>query len=369
MGNDTRLSVFFDERIFEHDTGRGFFETRSSPYLPVLEQHPENAERVQNMHGLLSDGPINDCIEWRGALPVSEKAMRLFHDDAYLNELASIPVDAERWCTGTTRFGPGSYEIVRISAGLAVAAAQDVWQGKSTIAYALCRPPGHHAQPNCADGYCFVNNIGVAIEVLRSEGLKRAAVIDWDVHHGNGTQEGFYEDADVLTISMHMDHGAWGETHPQTGGADEVGKGKGRGANLNVPLPYGSGDRAYLRAFDEIVVPALESFAPELLFIANGQDANQFDPNGRQNLSMAGFYALGLRARTLADNLTGGRIVLTQEGGYSLSYAAYCLHASLEGVLGRDNSLDDPIAYLPEHTGGLDLALARIVATRQQALS
>ena len=121
--------------------------------------------------------------------------------------------------------------------------------GDGSIAYALLRPPGHHAQPQMADGYCFFNNIGVAIEALRARGLKRAAVIDWDVHHGNGTQQGFYDDADVLTVSLHMNHGAWGVTHPQTGDVDEVGRASGLGKNLNLPMPYGSGDAAYLRVY------------------------------------------------------------------------------------------------------------------------
>ena len=152
---------------------------------------------------------------------------------------------------------------------------------------------GHHAQPDMADGYCFFNNIGIAIENLRNQGLKKAAVIDWDVHHGNGTQEGFYADADILTVSLHMNHGAWGDTHPQTGAVEEVGTGSGAGKNLNLPMPYGSGDKAYLRVFDEVVVPMVRRHQPEILFIAAGQDANQFDPNGRQLLSMSGFYELG----------------------------------------------------------------------------
>jgi acetoin utilization deacetylase AcuC-like enzyme len=199
--------------------------------------------------------------------------------------------------------------------------------------------------------------------------LKRACVIDWDVHHGNGTQEGFYADPDVLTVSMHMDHGAWGPSHTQTGGADEAGTGAGRGANLNVPLPCGRGDAAYARAFDEIVAPAVRAFAPELIVIACGQDANQFDPNGRQLVTMAGFRALGERARALADDLTGGKLVLVQEGGYAVSYAALCLNATLEGVLGTGETIADPIGFMPEATDDLDAVIARIKDARAAALA
>jgi len=133
-------------------------------------------------------------------------------------------------------------------------------------------------------------------------------------------------------------------------------------------LPYGSGDSAHFRAFDEIITPAVKAFRPQILVVAAGQDANQFDPNGRQNVTMAGFHGLGLRARKLATELTDGKLVLVQEGGYSISYAAYCLHTTLEGVLGLRSSLDDPIAFLPDHTHGLEAALRKILETRRSVL-
>ena len=343
-----RLSVFFDPCVFEHDTGRGFFEASASPYLPILETHPENAARTRNMLALLQQGPIAPVLDWHRGEAATRADLERFHNASYLDELESIPLDATRWFSGTTVFGPDSYRICCAAAGQAIAAANHVFRGEARRAYALLRPPGHHAQPQMADGYCFFNNIGVAIESLRVAGLKKAAVIDWDVHHGNGTQQGYYEDPDILTISLHMNHGAWGETHPQTGDVDEVGAGAGVGANLNIPMPYGSGDSAYLRAFEEIVMPAVRAHKPDMLFIANGQDANQFDPNGRQLLSMRGFYELGKRVRVLADECCDGRLLLVQEGGYAISYAAYCLHATLDGVLGREPGLDDPLAYMQE---------------------
>ena len=349
-----RLAVFFDPCIFDHDTGSGFFEAAASPYLPVVETHPENAERARNMYAVLQQGPIAAAIDWHRGEPAQRADLERFHVPDYIDELESIPVDETRWFSGTTVFGPGSYRICCAAAGQAIAAANHVHAGNNRIAYALLRPPGHHAQPRMADGYCFFNNIGVAIEALRARGLKSAAVIDWDVHHGNGTQEGYYADPDVLTVSLHMHHGAWGNTHPQTGDVDEIGSGNGLGKNLNLPMPYGSGDQAYLRVFDEIVAPAVRAHRPEILIIANGQDANQFDPNGRMLLSMKGFYELGRRARVLADECCDGRLLLVQEGGYAISYAAYCLHATLEGVLQRPPGLLDPLAYMQEDTAALD---------------
>ena len=345
-----RLSVFFDPCVLQHDTGEGFFEASASPYLGVVETHPENAERARNMLDILQKGPLAPMLDWHRGDPASRAELQRFHVDRYLDELAAIPEDETRWFSGTTVFGPGSYRICCAAAGQSIAAARQVFESGSGLAYALLRPPGHHAQPDMADGYCFFNNIGVAIEALRAAGLKRAAVIDWDVHHGNGTQAGYYEDPDILTVSLHMNHGAWGDTHPQTGAIEEAGSGAGLGTNLNIPMPYGAGDRAYCQVFDEIVMPAVRDHAPEILFIANGQDANQFDPNGRQLLSMAGFYELGRRVRMLSKECCEDRLVLVQEGGYAVSYAAYCLHAVLAGVLGSDQALDDPLAYMQEDT-------------------
>ncbi|MGD8350431.1 MAG: hypothetical protein PVI79_14375 [Gammaproteobacteria bacterium] len=348
-----RLAVFYDPRVLEHDTGEGLFEAAASPFLAHAEPHPENALRLENMASILRTGPIAESLDWQLAPAAGREDLLRFHSPAYVDELAAIPVEESRVMSSTTVFGPHTFELCLIAAGQAIAAAEHAFAGKGP-AYALVRPPGHHAQPAMADGYCFFNNVGVAIERLRTQGLERTAVIDWDVHHGNGTQQGFYADAKVLTISLHMPHGAWGDTHLQSGDFDERGEGPGLGKNLNLPLPYGSGDIAYSRVFDEIVVPAVRAHAPEVLFVACGQDANQFDPNGRQLLSMAGFYELGRRVRALADECCGGRLVLAQEGGYQLSYAACCLHATLEGVLGREPGLVDPIAYMPEATAGLD---------------
>ncbi|MFT5115712.1 MAG: acetoin utilization deacetylase AcuC-like enzyme [Parasphingorhabdus sp.] len=349
-----RLAVFFDEDVLKHDTGSGFFEAAASEYLPIQEKHPENDLRLENMQGMLVNGPLKTSIDWHNAGPASLEQLARFHLSSYIQTLADVPVDQSQAFSGTTIFGPGSFEICRKAAGLAIGAAEHVFSGKNTQAYAMVRPPGHHAQTNMADGYCFFNNIGVAIEQLRNQGLQRAVVIDWDVHHGNGTQQGFYEDADILTISMHMDHGAWGPTHIQTGAVNEYGTGAGIGKNINFPMPYGAGDNSYAAMFKEFIRPAVEDHQPEIIFIAMGQDANQFDPNGRQLLSMQGFHQLGWMARELANNCCDGKLVMVQEGGYAISYAAYCLHATLRGCLHQPNDIADPLAYMNESNQGID---------------
>jgi acetoin utilization deacetylase AcuC-like enzyme len=355
-----RIAVYFGPLALRHDTGTGVFETDPSPLLAVAEIHPESAPRLENMVSILQKGPIADRLDWSEAPPAEIEAMARFHDAAYLEKLRDIPENESRRATSTTVFGAGSWQPICSAAGQAIAAVDHVWSGAGKLAYALVRPPGHHAQPTLTDGYCFVNNIGVAIETARTRGLRRVAVIDWDVHHGNGTQEGFYTDPDVLTVSLHMDHGAWGANHRQTGAPEEAGAGDGLGANLNVALPFGSGDAMYRAAFDRIVTPAVETFAPELLVVACGQDASQFDPNGRQCVSMAGFHALGAGARALAERCCDGRLALVQEGGYAVSYAALCLHATLEGALGAAMSLPDPLAFLPDPGEHVDTTIEAI---------
>jgi acetoin utilization deacetylase AcuC-like enzyme len=318
----TNINVFWDSSVLKHDTGRGFFQRPPSPYLEVTESHPENPDRLRNMHSVLKLGPLKSYVAWHTGRPATRDELQAFHEPQYIDMLEDVQRLGGERLAPTTVMAPGSLDAARIAAGTTLAAMAHILDGHSNLAYALVRPPGHHAAPAQADGYCFFNNIGVAVEYARKRGIARIAVIDWDVHHGNGTQEGFYDYDDVLTVSLHMDHGPWGPTHLQTGKADEVGCKRGVGYNLNIPLPMGTGDEGYDYAMTELVLPAIEAFAPDLLVIAAGQDASQFDPNGR--------------------------LLLVQEGGYALSYAAYCLHATLEGVLGVGPLLDDPIAYIPE---------------------
>ena len=355
-----RLNVFYDKEILNHDSSLGFFETIKSPYLEISEKHPENSDRIRNMFSVLKLGPISEAIDWKEGLNIHNSDLELFHDKKYIEYLEKINYNQKTQLTSTTVLNVGNLSSIKKSAGLAVAAANSVWLNEANLAYSLCRPPGHHAQPSMADGYCFLNNIGIAIETLKNKGLKRAAVIDWDVHHGNGTQEGFYKDKDILTISIHMDHGPWGKNHKQTGKANELGSGHGYGKNLNIPLPFGAGNIFYSRCFEEIITPAIQEHSPEIIFVACGQDANQFDPNGRQLLNMEGFYSLGKQVRNLAEENSNGKLVLVQEGGYALSYSSYCLHSTLEGVLKRSPMLEDPIAYLPENLENIENKILEI---------
>jgi acetoin utilization deacetylase AcuC-like enzyme len=254
-----------------------------------------------------------------------------------------------RFEDGVSVYGPGTLDAALAAAGSSLEAADAVLGSETDVALALVRPPGHHAQPAQADGYCLFNNAALAAERARRAGVDRVAVVDWDVHHGNGTQACFYDRADVLTISLHMRTGLWGPTHVQTGSPEEVGVGPGQGFNVNVELPIGSGDQAYERAMRRVVEPVLRQFDPGLIVGAVGEDASAFDPNGRQNVSMDGFRAIGRVLHDVARDVCDGRMVLIQEGGYSRTYSAFCLHATLEGLLGIDEPLIEEVAaYIPD---------------------
>jgi acetoin utilization deacetylase AcuC-like enzyme len=348
------LDVFWHDDVLAHDTGAGLFEAGETPLLDVPELHPENANRIRNMKSVLERGPLRELVRWREGRHATDEEILRVHDAEYVGSLQRLAAEGGELLSATTRIGPGSWQAALAAAGCAVEAARSVLAGGGP-AYALVRPPGHHAQPAMADGYCFLNNIAIAAEDALSAGAERIAIVDWDVHHGNGTQECFYDRADVLTVSLHEGHGSWGPSHPQTGSPLEQGVGDGAGYNVNVLLPYGSGDAAYTQVLRDLVSPLVDAYRPDLLLVACGQDANQFDPNGRHCVTMRGFHGLGVAARELAERNCDGRIALVQEGGYAPSYSAFCLNATLAGVLGEPLGIDDPLAYLPDdlEAGGL----------------
>ena len=342
------LDVFWHDDVLLHDTGSGLFDHPPSSFLAEPELHPENAVRLVNMKSILERGPLNSRVRWREGRHAEAEELELVHEPGYVESIRALAAGGGGMPASATVMSGRSWGAARAAAGTTLAAMQAVLAGDALTAYALVRPPGHHAQPARADGYCFFNNVALAAELARGRGIERVAILDWDVHHGNGTQECFYERADVLAVSIHMRHGSWGPSHPQTGSPYEIGVGDGAGYNVNVELPVGTGDRGHIEAMEEVVVPIVDAFAPGLLLVAVGQDANQFDPNGRQCVTMAGFRHLGGVARALAARHCGGRMVLVQEGGYARSYSAFCLHATLEGVLGVERALPDPCAWMPD---------------------
>jgi acetoin utilization deacetylase AcuC-like enzyme len=345
---DDHLHVFWHKDALRHDTGSGVFEHPPSPLIEVPELHPENDVRIRNIRSCLREGPIAPSLRWREGRHATIDELEMLHDPAYIEGVRTFCAAGGGTIAWSTVVSEGSWDAALSSAGSAIAATEAVLEGECATAYALVRPPGHHAQPALTDGYCLFSNTALAAEAAHRRGIERVAIVDWDVHHGNGTQECFYGRRDVLTVSLHMPHGSWGPSHPQTGSALEAGIGDGEGFNVNVELPYGSGDAAYVAAMERVVAPIVDQYRPGLILIAAGQDASQFDPNGRQCVSMRGFRRMGELAQQLADRHCAGRMALIQEGGYGRSYSAFCMHATLEGVLGTGALLDDPMAYMPD---------------------
>ncbi|XP_027082885.2 histone deacetylase 8-like isoform X1 [Coffea arabica] len=349
--NKTELiHVFWHEGMLKHDTGKGVFDTGMDPgFLDVLENHPENSDSIRNMVSILKRGPISPFISWHVGRPAQISELLTFHTQEYINELVEADREGGKMICAGTFLNPGSWDCALLAAGTTLSAMKHIIDGCGKISYALVRPPGHHAQPNQGDGYCFLNNAALSVQLALGSGCQKVAVIDVDVHYGNGTAEGFYHSDEVLTISLHMNHGSWGPSHPQSGTVDELGEGKGFGYNLNIPLPNGTGDRGYDYAMRQLVVPAVEKFKPDMLVLVIGEDSSAFDPNGRQCLTMDGYRVIGQTVRGLADKHSHGCLLIVQEGGYHITYSAYCLHSILEGVLKIPVPLlSDPIAYYPE---------------------
>ncbi|MCL4119277.1 UNVERIFIED_CONTAM: hypothetical protein GTU68_045297 [Idotea baltica] len=275
----------------------------------------------------------------RGADPATTADLLRVHPQSYLDAFKQLS-DADGGELGYhTPFGPGGYEIAAQSTGLVVQALRSVLTGELDNAYALTRPPGHHALPDYPNGFCLFANIAIAIEAARAEGTaKRFAVIDWDVHHGNGTEGIFYDRDDVLTVSLHQDR-----NYPMDQGkAEDRGEGAGRGFNLNVPLPPGSGHNTYLEAMERLALPAVRAFAPDVLIIACGFDAAALDPLGRMMCHTATYQAMTTQVMELAADVCDGRLVMAHEGGYSEVYVPFCGHAVLMEMAGSDITAPDP---------------------------
>lgn len=363
-----KIHIYSHPDCLKHDTGYGCYDLAASPLIDVLEIHPENADRLKNIKSIFEKAPINDRLKWHTGAHATREDIASFVAPDYLDDIYATAAKVEE--TGepiridgvSTVISVGTLDAVHAAAGCTLNALNAILEGRCKTAYALIRPPGHHASRTLPDGYCLVNNAGLAAEHALKSGINKVAILDWDVHHGNGTQSSFFDRGDVFTISLHMPLGSWGDNHPELGTVEEVGVGNGKGFNLNIPLPYGSGDQAYSEAIDRLVRPALDQYKPDLLIIANGLDANQFDLNGRNLLSMKGFRAMGETAKHIAKEHCKGRMLLTQEGGYAITYTAFCAYAVLEGILGVKDTLPDPIAYPPsiEQPGDITKLLASI---------
>lgn len=315
-------------------------------------EHAENPETKRRIRNLVEVSGLLDHLKLIRARPATEDEIGRVHPRAHIQRIKTLSADNGGDASVLTPFGKGSFEIAQLSAGGTMAALDAIVEGQVRNAYALVRPPGHHATADTGMGFCLFGNVAIAIHHARaSHKLGRIATVDWDVHHGNGTQSIFYEDPETLTISLHQDN-----LFPAySGSRDEIGSGAGKGYNLNIPLPPGCGNGAYVAAFEQVVIPALYKFKPELIVVPSGFDASGVDPLGRMMVSSDGYRQMTRMLMKAADELCGGRLLMSHEGGYSAMYAPYCGLAVLEEMSGHKTHVEDPWAPLMAQWGQQDL--------------
>ncbi|MEO0359655.1 MAG: class II histone deacetylase [Pseudomonadota bacterium] len=335
-------AFYFDESCFWHFGGDYASVVKVGGLVQPLIGGglPENPETKRRLKNLIDVTGLSGELDMRGAPPAAREDLLRVHPASYLDEFKRLS-DEEGGEVGLrTPFGKGGFEIAAQSAGLAMGAVASVLSGEHANAYALSRPPGHHCLPDYPMGFCLLANIPVALAAARvGRPDLRVAVIDWDVHHGNGTEAIFYEDPATLTISLHQQ----GNFPVDKGEIEDKGAGAGTGFNVNVPLAPGAGHDAYLYAYDRIVAPKVEAFAPELIVIACGFDASGVDPLSRTLAKSSTFAALTERAMAQAEALCGGKLVLVHEGGYSEVHVPFCGHAVLQRLSGSSIEAPDPL--------------------------
>jgi acetoin utilization deacetylase AcuC-like enzyme len=318
--------------------------------------HPERPERAEVMDA------IAERWRARGVEAVAPRAatreqLSRVHDTDYMRRVSETAGRATR-LDPDTYTSPDSHEIALLAAGAAVDAVDRVMGGSHRAAVALVRPPGHHAERDRAMGFCLFNNVAVAAAHARAQGAARVAIVDYDVHHGNGTQHAFEADADVLYVSTHQF-----PYYPGSGSAEEIGRGAGAGFTVNVPLEAGAVSEDYQLAFKEIVVPVLTQFEPDLVLVSAGFDAHEDDPLGGMRLTAEAFGAMTMELRAVAEECCRGRIVAVTEGGYDLP----ALGASLDAAIG---ALQGPLEPARWPESGISSSRGRqAVAAVRQAMT
>jgi len=325
-GRTTRMKVglVYHPIYLQHDTG----------------EHPENARRLEAVTAHLEQiKPQLTMVEPRAA---AASEIALVHDNRHIAHIKEVAERGGGRLTMDTAASADSYQAALYAAGGVIRAGEAVLSGETDSAFALVRPPGHHATRDQAMGFCLFNNIAIAAKYLLTEyELERIAIIDFDVHHGNGTQDAFYDNPRVLYVSTHQyPH------YPGTGHIQETGVGAGEGATVNIPLPAGCGDTEYPAVFRQIVVPAARRFEPQFILVSAGYDLHWADELAMMQVSVAGFSQMVKIIKGLADELCNGRLVFSLEGGYHLQALAYSIRATLDVLLGN-TSTEDPLGASP----------------------
>ncbi len=330
------LGYAYSPQTLAHDPPASSLQITGRAF-PLGSANVAQAVLTAQAHELVERSALNRSLARIALAPAPLEALLAVHTESYLNRFrdacAGGPWDGEH-----APVTPGTWEAARLTVGGVLAAVDAVVDGRLRSALVHARPAGHHAEPDRAIASTYLNNVACGVEHARARGVERVAIVDWDVHVGNGAERIFWDRDDVLAISLHQQ-----DWYPAHAGALRATGGPGaEGCTVNVPLPPASTDAGYLLAFDEIVVPIVRGFRPELILVAAGQDASVFDPTGRMLVSAAGFRGLAERVAALADELTDGRLVVSTEGGYSPIYNPFCLLGVLEGLAGESGGIVDP---------------------------
>jgi acetoin utilization deacetylase AcuC-like enzyme len=321
------IAIVDDARFDAHHDGSG--------------HHPECPERLvaarEGLRSALGTAGMNSV----SAREARNEELCRVHSPHYIERLLARLGRGYGNLDPDTYFSPGTREAAWLAAGGVIDLAQLLASGTGQRGFALLRPPGHHAIPAASMGFCLLNNIALAAAAARASGLRRVAIVDWDVHHGNGTQDMFYDDPNVLFVSLHQF-----PFYPGTGAAREIGRGAGEGYTVNIPLPEGSGPETYGAAFREVVLPMLRAYAPELILVSAGFDAHQRDPLASMNLDHQTYSAMATALIELSDELGHGRIGFVLEGGYDLYALSDSVRAVAAATFGQRTEL--PLGKLHE---------------------
>ncbi len=308
----SKTLLLYDERMLAHEAGPG---------------HPERPQRLEAVCRELQRAPLGH-VRWSEPQPADRTHLERIHHPVYLVRLEALRGTSAR-LDPDTAVSEGSVEAAYLAAGAAVDAVEAVVSGAAPSAFALVRPPGHHAEADRAMGFCLLNNIAVAAAHARTKlGCRRVLLVDWDVHHGNGTQHAFFDRADVLYFSSHRY-----PFYPGSGTVGEVGRDEGEGFTVNVPLPPGLDDADFIAVYRELLLPIADGFRPDLVLVSAGFDAHADDPLGGMNVTEEGFATVCRLVKEIADRHADGRLALILEGGYDLGALARSVRACVE-VLG-----------------------------------
>jgi len=330
-----KTGFVYDPIYLEHDTGH----------------HPESAKRLEAIVSHLEQTGLKQQLIPIAPRAASIEELSLVHDEDYIFHIRDVAQGGGDWLDPDTVMSAGSYKAALYAAGGVIRAVEAVVGGEAGGAFALVRPPGHHATSRQAMGFCLFNNVAIAAKyALASCKLERILIVDFDVHHGNGTQAAFYNNPRVLYTSIHES-----PFYPGTGSIGETGGGVAEGTTINIPLPAGSGDAEYLEVFEQIIVPAAMRFKPQLILVSAGYDAHWADELALMQVSVTGFAQMVKVIKRLGDELCDGRLVFSLEGGYELTALAASIKATFDILLGN-TAIEDPLGQSPRRVEVLSIA-------------